>query len=150
MTDLGRLPATSRAGAFTSGTRPAPASEHGSRLTLLRVWLRDEGASAPPNVLGVSCAAGPACRKPERRGGCRRGDAKHDWRTATAVTPSRWRYCRQLGCRAEAGPHQLHTKVRCPAAHTGVEATDKSLSRRPPTAPPSTCRVNELLGPQVR
>jgi hypothetical protein len=27
------------------------------------------------------------------------------------VTPSRWRYYRQLGCRAEAGPHQLHTKV---------------------------------------
>ena len=30
----------------------------------------------------------------------------------TAVTPSRWRCSRQLGCRAEAGPCQLHTKVR--------------------------------------
>jgi len=27
------------------------------------------------------------------------------------MTPSRLRQGRQLGCRAEAGPHQLHTKV---------------------------------------
>ena len=63
------------------------------------------------NVLGVSCTAGPACRS---RGGAAVAAEElpsHDWRTATAVTPSRWRQRRQLGCRAEAGPCQLHTKV---------------------------------------
>jgi hypothetical protein len=43
----------------------------------------------------------------------------HDWRTATVVTPTRWRHGRQLGCRAEAGPWQLHTKVSQPARACG-------------------------------
>jgi hypothetical protein len=37
---------------------------------------RDDRNLRAPNVLGVSCAAGPRVPKPERRGGCRRGVAK--------------------------------------------------------------------------
>jgi hypothetical protein len=37
-------------------------------------------------------------------------------RTATAMTPSRWRTRRQLGRRAEAGPHQLQPQRGCPSA----------------------------------
>jgi hypothetical protein len=66
----------------------------------------------PYNVLGVSCAAGPACRSRSGAAVAAEELQRHDWRPATAVTPSRWRQRRQLGCRAEAGPHQLHTKVR--------------------------------------
>ena len=44
-----------------------------------------------------------------------------EWRPATGVTPSRWRKGRQLGCRAEAGPHQLHTKVRPPPSCIGLQ-----------------------------
>jgi len=35
-------------------------------------------------------------------------------RTATGVTPSRWQHGRQLGCRADAGPHQLQREVSPP------------------------------------
>ena len=70
----------------------------------------------PANVLGVSCAAGPACRSQSGTAVAANDVRRTEWRTATAVTPSRWRRRRQLGCRAEAGPHQLHTKVRRPSA----------------------------------
>ena len=45
-------------------------------------------SSAPPNVLGVSCTAGPACRS--RSGGAVAADEVRstEWRIATAVTPS--------------------------------------------------------------
>src|ERR1051325_9682684 len=44
-----------------------------------------------PNVLGVSRTAGPAC--PSRSGAAVAAEElrSHDWRTATAVTPPRWR-----------------------------------------------------------
>jgi len=80
------------------------------RSFMLCGFSRDFSFS-PANVLGVSCAAGPACRSCSGAAVAAEELRSHDWRTATAVTPSRWRYCRQLGCRAEAGPHQLHTKV---------------------------------------
>ena len=64
------------------------------------------------NVLGVSCAAGSACRSRSGAAVAANDVRRTELRTATAVTPSRWRCHRQLGCRAEAGPHQLHTKVR--------------------------------------
>ncbi len=57
-----------------------------------------------PNVLGVSCTAGPACRSRSGAAVAAEELRSHDWRTATAVTPSRLRRGRQLGCRAEAGP----------------------------------------------
>jgi hypothetical protein len=62
--------------------------------------------------LGVSCAASPACRILSGAAVAAEELQSRDWRTATAVTPSSSRRCRQLGCRAEAGPCQLHTKVR--------------------------------------
>ena len=64
------------------------------------------------NVLGVSCAAGPARLRQSGAAVAANDVRRTEWRTATAVTPSRWRWSRQLGCRAEAGPHRLHTKVR--------------------------------------
>jgi hypothetical protein len=64
------------------------------------------------NVLGVSCAAGPALLRQSGAAVAANDVRGAEWRTATAVTRSRWRQGRQLGCRAEAGPHQLHTKVR--------------------------------------
>jgi hypothetical protein len=82
-------------------------------------------------VLGRS-AQRPWCKlhgrfrvpQPERRGGCRRGVRSNDWRTAAAVTPSRWRWSRQLGCRTEAGPCQLHTKVSRSSGYCEVEPRD--------------------------
>jgi hypothetical protein len=68
-----------------------------------RVALRLHGLA---NVLGVSCAAGPACRSRSGAAVAANDVRRTEWRTATAVTPSRWRRSRQLGCRAEAGPHQ--------------------------------------------
>jgi len=40
-----------------------------------------------PNGLSLSCTARAHVPKPTRRGGCRRGVACNDWRTATVVTP---------------------------------------------------------------
>jgi hypothetical protein len=51
----------------------------------------------------------------------------------TAVTPSRWQCRRQLGCRAEAGPHQLHTKASRPMtqlAERGLPAAPYDAHRR--------------------
>ncbi len=62
--------------------------------------------------LTLSCAAGVACRS--QSGAAVAGEKLHRnaCRPATAVKPSRSRRCRQLGCRAEAGPHQLQREVR--------------------------------------
>jgi hypothetical protein len=65
----------------------------------------------PPNVLGVSCTAGSACRSRSGAAVAANDVRSTEWRTATAVTPSSWRRSRQLGCRTEAGPCQLHTKL---------------------------------------
>src|ERR1051325_7428242 len=64
-----------------------------------------------PNVLGVSCADGPASLQQSGAAVAANDVRGTESRPATAVTPSRWRRGRQLGCRAEAGPHQLHTEV---------------------------------------
>ena len=77
----------------------------------------------PANVLGVSCAAGPACRSRSGTAVAANDVRRTEWRTATVVTPSRWRHGRQLGCRAEAGPHQLHTKVRRRSAEAPIAAS---------------------------
>ena len=82
------------------------ASRSGSAYVRTRVT-----GSRAPNVLGVSCEAGPACRSLSGAAVAATDVRRTEWRAATAVTPSRWRRGRQLGCRAEAGPHQLHTKV---------------------------------------
>jgi len=84
------------------------------RVTAMRVMsVRHPGSSCGrPNVLGVSCAAGPACRSRSGAAVAAHDVRRTESRTATAVTPPRWRHGRQLGCRAEARPHQLHTKVR--------------------------------------
>src|SRR5688500_10206247 len=87
---------------------------------VVRITLNAEGSRSfmesgptaivirPPNVLGVSCTAGPACRSRSGAAVAAEELRSHDWRTATAVTPSRWRQRRQLCCRTEAGPCQLH------------------------------------------
>ena len=43
------------------------------------------------NVLGVSCTAGPACRSQSGAAVAANELPCSEWRTATAVTPSRWR-----------------------------------------------------------
>ena len=105
------------ASSATSGI-PAP---HRARVRLRRACKYAElhGKRAgtgsvirAPNVLGVSCTAGPASRSRSGAAVAAHDVRRTEWRTATAVTPSRWRRGRQLGCRAEAGPCQLHTKVR--------------------------------------
>jgi hypothetical protein len=68
-------------------------------------------APHPPNGSHAKLCGRSRVPKPKRRGGCRREVACNDCRTATAVTPPRWRRRRQLGCRAEAGPHQLQREV---------------------------------------
>jgi len=65
-----------------------------------------------PTHLTLSCAAGPACRSRSGAAVAANDVRRTEARTATAVTPPRWRGCRQLGCRAEAGPHQLQREVR--------------------------------------
>src|SRR5687767_6815599 len=87
----------------------------------------------PANVLGVSCTAGRACRSRSGAAVAANDVRRTEWRTATAVTPSCWRYRRQLGCRAEAGPCQLHTKVSQPirwenANHSSAGADSASLA----------------------
>src|ERR1051325_2269040 len=63
------------------------------------------------NVLGVSCAAGPAWLWQSVAAVAANDVRSTEWRTAPVVPPPRLRQGRQLGCRAEAGPRQLHTKV---------------------------------------
>ena len=104
----------------------------------------------PPNVLGVSCAAGPARRSRSGAAVAAEELRSHDWRTASAVTPSRWRRCRQLGCRAEAGPHQLHTKVSRRSGRSALsgpppfDELDSSMSvgALPITARIQACRTS--------
>ena len=79
---------------------------------VLRPCKFDERCLRAPNVLGVSCTAGPAWQRQSGAAVAADDVRSTEWRTATAVTPPRWRQGRQLGCRAEAGPCQLHTKVR--------------------------------------
>ena len=45
----------------------------------------------PPNVLGVSCTARPACRSQSGAAVAANDVRRTESRTATAVTPSRWR-----------------------------------------------------------
>jgi hypothetical protein len=45
----------------------------------------------PPNVLGVSGTAGPACRSRSGTAVAANDVQRTEWRTATAVTPSLWR-----------------------------------------------------------
>ena len=88
----------SRAPRASTYLRSRPSRSCDDLQSAERPWCKLHGRSRVP--------------KPKRRGGCRRrGVVRNDWRTATAVTPSRWQLRRQLGCRAEAGPCQLHTKV---------------------------------------
>jgi hypothetical protein len=61
--------------------------------------------------LTLSCAAGPACRSRSGAPVAANDVRRIEWRTATGVTPSRLGQGRQLGCRAEAGPHQLQREV---------------------------------------
>ena len=56
------------------------------------------------NVVGVSCTAGPAWLRHSGAAVATNHVRRTVWRPPTAVTPSRSRRSRQLGCRAEAGP----------------------------------------------
>jgi hypothetical protein len=67
-----------------------------------------------PTDLTISCAAGLACRSLSGAAIAANDVRRTEWRTATGVTPPRSRRSRQLGCRAEAGPHQLQREVRPP------------------------------------
>jgi hypothetical protein len=49
------------------------------------------GTVGRPNVLGVSCAAGPACRSRSGAAVAANDVRRTEWRAATAVTPSRSR-----------------------------------------------------------
>ncbi len=61
--------------------------------------------------LTLSCAAGAACRSRSGAAVAAHDVRRTESRSATAVTPPRLRQRRQLGCRAEAGPHQLQREV---------------------------------------
>jgi hypothetical protein len=113
-------------------TAPSPARPR-------QPWLH------PPNVLGVSCTAGSACRS--RSGAAVAADELlcSEWRPAAAVTPSRWRRCRQLGCRAEAGPCRLHTKVR-PLGAAGRHQSRCSRGHRGLLSRPD--RIDSQTSPQ--
>jgi hypothetical protein len=50
-----------------------------------------ESAIRAPNVLGVSCTAGPACRSQSGAAVAANDVRSTEWQTATAVKPSRWR-----------------------------------------------------------
>ena len=74
--------------------------------------LRYRSTSVRLTDLTLSCAAGPASRSRSGTPVAANDVRRTEWRTATGVTPPRLRGCRQLGCRAEAGPHQLQREVR--------------------------------------
>jgi len=77
-----------------------------------KVWrTRSVGDHVGLTDLTLSCAAGSACRSRSGAAVAAHDVRRTEWRFATAVTPWRWRQGRQLGCRADAGPHQLHTNV---------------------------------------
>src|SRR4028119_1890025 len=61
--------------------------------------------------LTLSCAAGPACRSRSGAAVAANDARRTESRSANGVTPRCWRRGRQLGCRAEAGPHQLQREV---------------------------------------
>ena len=67
-----------------------------------------------PTDLTLSCAAKAACRSRSGAAVAANEVQRTVSRSATAVTPSRWRRRRQLGCRAEVGPHQLQREVSPP------------------------------------
>ena len=82
------------------GSHRAFASSH--RAFVKEVPFRLEAASFvvavsetlrlyPPNVLGVSCTAGSACRSRSGTAVAANDVRRTESRTATAVTPSRWR-----------------------------------------------------------
>ena len=93
-----------------------------------------------PNVLGVSCAAGPASRSRSGAAVAANDVRRTEWRIATAVTPPRWRWSSRLGRRTEAGPCQLHTKVsrRCVASCCRIRGTFLYIG----AARPSTTATN--------
>jgi hypothetical protein len=113
----------------TPNPRPSLAGE---RCATLRSFApaATQSPHRPPNVLGVSCAAGPACRSRSGAAVAANDARRTEWRTATAVTPPRLRQGRQLGCRAEAGPHQLHTKVSRPRVIKGCRRRSYPLATR--------------------
>ena len=77
--------------------------------------------------------------KPKRRGGCPNDVRRTESRTATAVTPSRLQDGRQLGCRAEAGPHQLQREVRPRRRYSSIYTVSNWCSRKSPT--PRRCFI---------
>ena len=110
---LGTVPKSSGVQAMQSRCLFTPGGEHNRRASHGRAEAAlSRRTNVHPTDLTLSCAAKARVPKPERRGGCREHAQRRNPRTATAVTPSRWRRSRQLGCRAEAGPHQLQREVR--------------------------------------
>jgi hypothetical protein len=61
--------------------------------------------------LTLSCAAKAHVPKPERRGGCRARRSKNPVANSNRRDAVKLAMMRQLGCRAEAGPHQLQREV---------------------------------------
>jgi hypothetical protein len=109
---LPRVSAGSRLHA-TSANRPTKTTIPGGTTPTLYgiAHRRSVGVFCEPNVPGVSRTGRPACRSRSGTPVAANKLLRSEWRPATSVTPSRWRWSRQLGCRAEAGPWQLHTKV---------------------------------------
>jgi hypothetical protein len=94
--DLGRITRTRRPERTNEGTTH---SSHPARA------FHATCSVVPPNVLGVSCTAGPACQIRSGAAPATNDVRSAESRPATGVTPSRSRRRRQLGCRAEAHMH---------------------------------------------
>jgi hypothetical protein len=88
--------------------------KHQAEQSLSSRWRDHDGDETFVRLtyLTLSCAARPACRSRSGAAVAAHDVRRTESRTATAVTPPRWRGGRQLGCRAEAGPHQLQREVR--------------------------------------
>ena len=86
------------------GSSGKQAKRHGKRPPHERDFVR-------LTDLTLSCAAGTTRRSRSGAAVAAHDVRRTESRTATGVTPSRWRRCRQLGCRAEAGPHQHQREV---------------------------------------
>ena len=94
-------------------------------------------SSVCPTDLTLSCAAGPACRSRSGAAVAAHDVRRTESRTATAVTPWRSRRRRQLGCRAEAGPHQLQREVSRRIPHQWCREHYLSHARRSQRGAPS-------------
>ena len=94
-----------------------------------------------PTDVTLSCAAGLACRSRSGAAVAANDVRRTESRSATGVTPSRLGQSRQLGCRAEARPHQLQREVGRRFALYG-QSNDRAFAlRQQDQAKESECTV---------